>query len=721
MVHTNGTRHAGHTLPGEWSTNGWNATDGTPGLQHGFTGPSLGTPTTPIIFRIGLDLHAEIKYHVDAGHRVGNDDPAPKGILVKFMQERPGPDLELAALRTNDLGRVDAVVFNAAPGSNFYIKVIFEIEDSSINLKKTRFSTVPIAPPIVDVVTPAFAISTLVWDSNDSDNDNNVLANHRSTSIGTVGSPRIFLCTLADRNVALHILKVLREEAVFFFQMTGGDWGGVEVVVTPTAPVTAFSWPVGRIQLKFPDDRWDRETVTHEMAHQVMWEKVNISSLGIVYQASVFGDLVLSHRADLLANPVQALIEGWAEFVEAIFEHSVTPPFSVLSLIDTSGNPVPGGLGPPPNNRGEMVEGAFANGLWAIFQNHVVTSGVATNAHVPESANSDIMTTTAGAYLRNTAVRDRFLSMIWNPLKDLRPLSNPTSTDMLNNIRSRNLPPNLSVWHSLQPELQAFNMAMTVPTITAISPQAGLPAGGQAVTVTGTNFVLGTTSVTIGGVAATGVTVTNTTTLTATTGARAAGRVDVVVTTPAGPATLTQGYIYADVLLHIADMQPRSGLTSGGTRLTITGTGFQPGADVFIGSQGATGITVVSPTEIQALTPTGLSGSVDVTVLTPDGQSDTVQKGFSYVPPPHIIDVQPRSGPAAGGTLITITGTDFQPGAQVLIDGRPATGVTVVSTGEIRVITPPLPIPVLPGRVDVRVANPDRQDDSVPSGFTYTP
>jgi hypothetical protein len=71
------------------------------------------------------------------------------------------------------------------------------------------------------------------------------------------------------------------------------------------------------------------------------------------------------------------------------------------------------------------------------------------------------------------------------------------------------------------------------PTVTGIAPTSGPTAGGTAVTITGTDFT-GATAVTIGGVAATGITVVNATTITATTGARAAGTVDVAVTTPGG-------------------------------------------------------------------------------------------------------------------------------------------------------------------------------------------
>jgi hypothetical protein len=81
------------------------------------------------------------------------------------------------------------------------------------------------------------------------------------------------------------------------------------------------------------------------------------------------------------------------------------------------------------------------------------------------------------------------------------------------------------------------------PTISGIVPASGSTTGGTTVTITGTNFATGAT-VAIGGVAATGVTVVNSTTLQAITGVHAAGAVDVVVTSNGQSATLSGRYSY---------------------------------------------------------------------------------------------------------------------------------------------------------------------------------
>ena len=82
--------------------------------------------------------------------------------------------------------------------------------------------------------------------------------------------------------------------------------------------------------------------------------------------------------------------------------------------------------------------------------------------------------------------------------------------------------------------------------LSGISPANGLTPGGEPVTITGAGFSGGSTpAVTIGGNAATDVTVVNDTTLTATTPARTtAGVVDVVVGHDGFNATLAGGFTY---------------------------------------------------------------------------------------------------------------------------------------------------------------------------------
>jgi hypothetical protein len=89
-----------------------------------------------------------------------------------------------------------------------------------------------------------------------------------------------------------------------------------------------------------------------------------------------------------------------------------------------------------------------------------------------------------------------------------------------------------------------FRKSTTVPAITSISPTTGSTNGGTPITITGTNFISGATTVTIGGNPATSVVVVNATTITAVTPPGTAGAKDVVVTTPGGTAPLACGFTY---------------------------------------------------------------------------------------------------------------------------------------------------------------------------------
>ena len=71
----------------------------------------------------------------------------------------------------------------------------------------------------------------------------------------------------------------------------------------------------------------------------------------------------------------------------------------------------------------------------------------------------------------------------------------------------------------------------------------------------------------------------------------------------------------------VTGISPTSAALAGGTIVTITGTGFTGATKVDFGAVAATSFTVVSDTEITAVSPAQAVGTHDVLVTTPGGTS----------------------------------------------------------------------------------------------------
>ena len=81
---------------------------------------------------------------------------------------------------------------------------------------------------------------------------------------------------------------------------------------------------------------------------------------------------------------------------------------------------------------------------------------------------------------------------------------------------------------------------------------------------------------------------------------------------------------------NVTGISPPTGLTAGGTAVTISGTGFAGGATVKIGGSSATSVVVVNATTITAVTPAHAGGAADVTVTNPGNQGYTLVGGYTY-------------------------------------------------------------------------------------------
>nr|WP_238393345.1 IPT/TIG domain-containing protein [Myxacorys almedinensis] len=175
-----------------------------------------------------------------------------------------------------------------------------------------------------------------------------------------------------------------------------------------------------------------------------------------------------------------------------------------------------------------------------------------------------------------------------------------------------------------------FTYFVSSPRIFGIQPRSGASTIGVPVTVSGNDFLPGA-ELLFGGQLATNI-VVSTTQISATTPIQPnlSGLVDLQVTNLDGQSDrVSGGYEYIPPP-RISDVQPRSGASTGGDLITITGSGFQSGITVSLGSFAATSVTVISATELTAITPASSTGAVDVVILNPDRQVDRVSGGFTY-------------------------------------------------------------------------------------------
>lgn len=255
-------------------------------------------------------------------------------------------------------------------------------------------------------------------------------------------------------------------------------------------------------------------------------------------------------------------------------------------------------------------------------------------------------------------------------------------------------------------------------SILTLAPANGPLAGGTEVTLAATGL-LGKSDTTLmfGGQLANVLTVDPVThTLTAKTPKGAvAGAVDVVLTTSKGAKTLEGGFVYLDSVV-IDSVAPGFGPPSGNTKIVLKGHGFSKGdkAVVRVGALPATTVVVVSDDTIEAVTPPGAPGYVDVSVEA-GGQTAIAPKSFAYTGAGLSVHVvYPDNGAQAGGTQVHVYGNGFAVKSAIYFGEAPATHITFVDPTHMICKTPPGKT----GSVNVKVAA-DGAAAELNNGYTY--
>jgi hypothetical protein len=197
----------------------------------------------------------------------------------------------------------------------------------------------------------------------------------------------------------------------------------------------------------------------------------------------------------------------------------------------------------------------------------------------------------------------------------------------------------------------------------------------------------------------------------------AAGLVDVRIVNSAQDAVLARDAFYYAAQpdqLALGAVQPSQGPISGGIEVTLIGAALGEsgltvtfdGQPAIVQSQGA-GYAIVR-------IPPGATGAADVIAQLPNGQTSTLNDGFTYVADLWIDRVMPAVGDVVGGQSVVLDGEGFTGVTRVLFGGVPA-AFTVDSNARISATTPPRSA----GVVDVVVER-DQVQATFKNGYTYT-
>lgn len=148
-------------------------------------------------------------------------------------------------------------------------------------------------------------------------------------------------------------------------------------------------------------------------------------------------------------------------------------------------------------------------------------------------------------------------------------------------------------------------------------------------------------------------------------------------------------------------VSPDAGRLTGGTTVRLRGDRLITARRVDFGGVAGTDLRIRDDGSITVVTPArSAPGAVDVVVTLRDGSRATRAAAFHYLAPPRVDSLSPSSGPAGGGTWVTVSGSGLRRATAVAFADTRAATVEVLSDTQLRVLSPPR----APGPADVTVS-----------------
>lgn len=286
--------------------------------------------------------------------------------------------------------------------------------------------------------------------------------------------------------------------------------------------------------------------------------------------------------------------------------------------------------------------------------------------------------------------------------------SNPVLTDLVADVRVTN-----SKGTATRTAAYTYVGEAGEPEILGISPNKGSARGGDTVKIFGRYFLAPVqVQFSVGGLAEVVEVSADKTEITIKTPAASVGPIgedvysDVTVKTQYGTGrdkefTLVNGFLFLadEPTPELFALSPNSGPVDGGTRVTITGQGFQYPVQVYFGERQA---QVVSSNFYQvicvapSITPSqpGTPTTVDVTVLNTATGKRSNALTFRYGEAMFLSAISPNHGPADEETTVTIYGQGFVGPVEVVTDaGGEKIQASVLSVSGTEIIARIRPLP----------------------------
>ncbi|MGG4554845.1 IPT/TIG domain-containing protein [Paenibacillus humicus] len=264
---------------------------------------------------------------------------------------------------------------------------------------------------------------------------------------------------------------------------------------------------------------------------------------------------------------------------------------------------------------------------------------------------------------------------------------------------------------------KSIKVKLPAPVITSIVEPSGHPLGGNEIQINGDKFVNGARVYFNNTIESRSVTFVDSKTLKVIVPPGSQGTVNVKVQNPDNQfATGSYQYIANP---EVTSYTPMEGPIDGNTAISMYGNYFMSGVTVKFGDKSAV-ITTQRTGYLSLKTPAVTeAGLVDITIQNPDGSSLVIPSGFNYLEPEkpklEITNVNPGTGLPAGGESVYIVGKRIDPEVKVFFGDNEAQVKSVVSTERIQVIVPA----AQPGKVDVKLVNPDGEEATLAEGYTY--